>query len=408
MAETGRNFDNFINKYIEYTDNTEGPRQMQFWTAISVIAGALSGKCKFKHKRLETRANFYIVFVGEPGVVKKSTTLGYGMKLLKTIEGINIGPDSGSWQAIFSHMQEIEETVNIAGRSVAQSNLMLPVSELGTLLDLKDESMVDVFTDLWDGAEVAKTRKTMGGGTISVESPWINMIGCTTPDWIKRSFDSYTIGGGLASRVIFVLGKKARAIIAYPEEDESNVRLGKRLAQDLKIISKINGTFRFTDDTAEIATAWYEDHKAKPPSHLKSKQMQGYASRKQTHIHKLCMCLSAAESSDKIIHKRHFLMALKLLEGTEKTMHEVYEGVTEDRNADKIMKVKDYLVENRTTVISKKELFKIMMLSMGWDDYERAVNALFLAGYVKLVDSGSGLVIKPDRKILNTYDEEPK
>jgi len=47
-----------------------------------------------------------------------------------------------------------------------------------------------------------------------------------------------------------------------------------------------------------------------------------------------------------------------------------------------------------------------MMLLMGWDDYERAINALQLAGYVKLVDTGSGILIKPDRKLLNTYDEE--
>jgi len=356
MPEIGRNFDNFINKYIEYTDNTESPKQMHFWTAISIIAGALSGKCKFKHERLEAKPNFYIVFVGPPGVVKKSTTLGYGMKLLKKVEGINIGPDSGTWQAIFQYMSEITDTYKIHGRSVLQSNLMLPVSELGTLLDLKDDAMVDSFTDLWDAVEGTKTRKTMGGGTITVESPFVNMIGCTTPEWIKRSFDSYTIGGGLASRIIFVIGKKSKTFIAYPKEDKALIALGKRLEDDLKIISKMSGTFRFSERAAEYAEKWYMQHRQKPAPHLKSKQMQGYSSRKQTHIHKLCVCLSAAETSDRVIHKRHFVMALKLLEGTEKTMHEVYEGVTEDRNAEKIMKVKEYLVDYRIEGIRKKRI----------------------------------------------------
>ena len=69
-----RNFPNWLTAYATYTADSESPREFHLWTGIWTLAGALRRRVWIDMRKFQWTPNFYIVLVGPPGIVNKSTT----------------------------------------------------------------------------------------------------------------------------------------------------------------------------------------------------------------------------------------------------------------------------------------------------------------------------------------------
>ena len=54
---------NWLESYIELTEDTEAPELFHFWTGVSTIASALQNKCYIENPRFKWVPNFYIILV---------------------------------------------------------------------------------------------------------------------------------------------------------------------------------------------------------------------------------------------------------------------------------------------------------------------------------------------------------
>lgn len=396
LKRTPRNFDNFISAYLGYTKHLEAPTDYHIWTAISIISGALRGKCFIDMGYFKWKPNQFIIFVAPPGVVAKSTTSGVGTDLLRSVPGINIGPSSCTWQALLGALAESTETFNVGTTRQQQSCVTFEASELGTFLNFRDPEMVDVIVDLWDAKDKPLIRKTVGGGITQIEAPWINLIGCTTPSWIQSSLPEYAIGGGFTSRTLFIFADKKEQLVAYPKDyvpkDHSYRR--NRLIEDLTRISTIEGEFTLDAEAKKFGEEWYQEHNKNRPEHLKDDRLGGYWARKQTHMHKISMCLSAARGNDKIITLGDMKKALALLSVCEQNLDKVYNVISDDRDAGNLQVLKKAVMLHPAGV-SKKDLFSKMSSRMSYEAFDRALNAGVSAGFIKIIVSASGGMIKP-------------
>ena len=176
-----RNFDNFITAYMEYASVSEAPAKFHFWTAVSVIAGALRRKVWLDMGRFHWFANFYIILVAPPGW-KKSSSVGIGTSLLRRVEGVHFGPDAITWQALVTALASSKEEFMVDDEIIPMSALTIESGELGNLINPQDREMVDLLVTLWDG-RVTFTKQTKMSGNDEVENPWVNLIACTTPIW---------------------------------------------------------------------------------------------------------------------------------------------------------------------------------------------------------------------------------
>jgi hypothetical protein len=165
------------------------------------------------------------------------------------------------------------------------------------------------------------------------------MIGCTTPHWIADNMPSATVGGGFTSRCIFVYADKKESLVAYPDEHvklASHERLKADLIADLEHIStNLVGPFTIPEETRVWGRAWYEalwTKKAGEASYLDDDRLEGYMARKQTHMHKLAMVLSASRGDDMVITLEDLVAANKMLEAIEPDLDKVFSriGKTED------------------------------------------------------------------------------
>lgn len=394
-----RRLDNWLQSFIQYASHGEAPEGMLFWTGISTIAGALGRKTWIDMGYFQWVPNFYIILVANPGIVSKSTTASIGMNLLREVPGMKFGPDVVTWPALVQAMAEArQQFLNPdTGEYTDMCAMTIASSEFGNLFNPQDREMVDIFVSLWDGQTGTFEKKTKTNGTDLIVNPWINVIAATTPAWIAGNVPEYMIGGGFTSRTMFIYAEKKRQLVAYPilGMNEDTLQLKEDLIHDLEAISMISGEMTLTPEALEWGTAWYNDHWNRPEqhAHLDSNQFGGYLARKQTHLHKLAIILSAAESAERKIEQRHLEAAAQIVTSTEKDAKMIFGkiGMTESSRLQN--EIVDYVQRNGK--IRQEELFKKMFKSGSKFEFDNALKGAAGAGFVSLLQQGSTIWVSP-------------
>ena len=387
----------WIKAFVQFASGGEAPTKFYFWTAISTIAGALRRRVWIDQKYFQWVPNCYVVFVAPPGVAGKSTTISLGMSMLKEIPGINFGPDVVTWQKLVEDMGNAQEMVLYEGEEGVyrpMSCLTIASSEFGTFLNPSDKEMVDVLVSLWDGQVGVFKKGTKTGGNDSIENPWINIIACTTPAWLAGNFPEYMVGGGFASRCIWVYADKKQQLVPYPADrvhEHFDLRR-KHLLHDLEIISNMKGEFKLSADATALGEEWYEQHWTNPPKDLDESQFGGYIARKQTHIHKIAMILSASRSDELIIHRDILDFSIKMLDALEKDMPKVFDKI--GRTA--MTKVMGDLVDHIAAKgrMKKQELYRSLSRQVTWDDFTKLLQSAQEAGFVKMAQVGVDVYVQ--------------
>lgn len=403
---TERCYPDWIRAYLEFTSNSEAPTQFHFWTAISTIAGALRRKVWIDMGHFEWTPNFYIIFCAKPGIAAKSTTASIGMNLLSQVEGIHIGPSAASWQALIRHMRdECQETFPMNGHGMPgymqeqfqMTPITIALNELGTFYDPRDRTQTDILVDLWDGKKGRWRKITKMAGDDELVSPWINMIGCTTPSWVAENMTDYFHGGGMSSRAIFVYGEQKRNLVAYPKHAGKGLGLEEReamLVEDLKQIAGIVGEYDLSPEAISWGEEWYHSHyKTDDHSHLGEK-FAGYLARKQTHLHKLAMVLAASKRNLSAITRDDLKESLRFINKMEQDMPKVFGNMYQEGEVPIQTDLSEGLRKTGEWV-RKSEYFRDhFQTRLTWGTYAKLLDGLITGGIVEQQQRDNQLFIR--------------
>lgn len=372
---------------------------MRAWSAVSTVAGALRKRVWIDQDQFTWTPSLYLVFVGPPGVITKSTTTDMSSRFLRAIPGIKFGPNNITWQALataFAGAAEMFEWPIGSGEWHPMSPITLVSRELGSLLNPKDGDLVNLFIELYDGAPVYE-KVTKMSGIDTVDSPWINMQGATTPSWIAENVPKSALGGGLISRIIFLYGDEKEKMVAYPKEVIKKLKLSghhaavqKALLHDLEYIStKLVGPFELTEEAIKWGTEWYESLWTNAKKHYSDDKVMGYLARKQTHMHKLAMILSASCKDELVLTKEDLQVADQMLLSVEGCLDKVFAqiGRTEQSiHAEQFIG----LVKNRGR-IDYQEAYRIVHTHFpDVRDFEGICTGAIRSGQVLLVNDNKG------------------
>lgn len=398
-----RNYPDWIQEYLKYTNHTEAPKTFHYWTAVSTIAGVLRRRTWIYMGHFKWYPNFFVFFVAPPGVVAKSTTVSIGMRLLKELDYINIGPAVASWQGLVKALGECREDTPTGspGEFMPMSAMTVFSSELGTFLDPRNQDMINVLVSLWDGDDGPWIKLTKGDGEEIIVNPWINMIGCTTPSWVAENFTEYFSGGGFASRTVFVYAEKKKRTIAYPfrnmPDEDVMEKWSNKLVSDLGEISNLYGKFTITEEALDWGEGWSDEHSDSSHSHLQHERFKGYLARKQTHVHKLAMVLSASQRSDLIIDLPILQEAVKQVTALENDMPKIY-GVT-NREVEMSLAADVFMKLSETGKVSKMKLYREFIHVIKWDTYESILRSLLNSGKIAQYQTGNTMMLKVEKDI---------
>lgn len=305
---------------------------MRTWAGISALASVMRKQVWIDMDQFTWTPCLYIVFVGPPGVITKSTTTDLSSNLLRELPSgiVKFGPNNITWQALataFAAASESFEFPKGSGEWYPMSAITLVSRELGSLLNPKDQDLVNLFIELYDGAKVYEKATKMSGND-TIESPWINMLGATTPSWIADNVPRSALGGGLISRIIFLYGDEKEKLVAYTykavKNKEAHQRVRKALIADLDFISQIKGPMTLTAEAEAWGEQWYADLWTNAKSHYNDDKLMGYIARKQTHLHKVAMVLSISVKDELKITLDDLQLADKMLLSIEGSLDKVF------------------------------------------------------------------------------------
>lgn len=382
---------NWLHTYLDYTAGTEAPKLMHFWTGVSTLAGVLKRRVWIDMRRFKWLPNFYIIFVARPGIVSKTTTMDLGMDLLKEVPGINFGPDVVTWQALVTRFAECTEMFQYEEDFVPMSAMTLASGELGNLINPRDPDMINAYIALWDGRKSFE-KGTKHSGNDMVSAPWINMIGCTTPNWLAENMPQVAVGGGFTSRCVFVYADRKVGYIAYPDEHiTSDVEAALRadLIADLVHINEtFVGPFTLEEPAREWGRAWYEHLWKVVAASASSAQVEGFLTRKQTHLHKLAMILSAAERDDRVITKAHLELANVMLTETEKDLNKVFAKIGRSDESLHAERLLEFIAAKQSCTY--EEAFRhVYSLFPNFKDFSGVLEGLIRSGQIRFDMSSS-------------------
>lgn len=369
---------------------SEAPDSFHFCTGIATLAGSVRRRIWIDELWYHYVPNFYIVLVGPAGVVTKSTSIGIGMRLLAQVPGVHFGPPSMTWQFMNEALTNAVEAIEISpGRVVSMSAITIAASELGTFLRPENGEFMDVLTHLWDGVPWDAqpwSRGTKGEGEVQIKNPWINIIGATTPSWLKMNVPEHMIGGGLASRILFVYGERKRHLVPYPSElipGGSYLAVQKKLTEDLIGISKLKGEYKLSPAAREWGRQWYTALQDSRPLHLADERYSGYLARKQTLLHKLALVLTVAKRDEPMVDLLEMQQADTFLGGVEGDMARVFESIGLVDSAVKLNTILGFLRTYKT--MSNKDLFSKCIPYMDSKTYAEAIVSGVKAELIEVV-----------------------
>jgi Protein of unknown function (DUF3987) len=320
-----------------FDGRVEAPRRLLTWTGVATIAGALTRRVWIDETIFRYYPNFFIIFVAPPGLLTKSTTISLGINLLKELDHIYLAADNTTFPAFIESLakrtSDIRETVEADSADdlwIRQCAVTAAISEFGTFFKPEDEDMVNGLTDLWDCRPIM-VKETKTSGNDVVEHPFVNLIAGTTPSWIQSKIKSQIGGWGLSSRILFIYAGEKTRYIARPsklwspgEFDRATVSL----VEDLRQIADLNGEFQFMESADALAQSWYEglsrhivEHHLTPDSDT---WLGHFLARKQAHVHKLAMVLSASRRSNLIITEEDLTEAIAHVDAVEQEVPGIF------------------------------------------------------------------------------------
>jgi hypothetical protein len=397
-----REYENWLQAYMWYTRASESPDNFHFWTGVATVAGALRRRVWVDEHLFQWTPNFYIILVGPPGVAAKSTSIRQGLNLLEKAgleadSPIQFGPQSMTWQALTVALEKAGEGVEIDGEIHPMSCLTISISELGTFLDPKNDELTSTLIAMWDGQKETWRRETKTSGNTEVINPWLNVIGCTTPSWIKTNMPLNMIGGGLTSRILFVYGEHKRHLVAFPSQatsPEDHLDTQRRLISDLTQIANLKGEYKRSAKATEWGVEWYRKlYEEDRPSHMQSDRYEGYIARKQSHLFKIAIVLAATKRNDLIITDEDLAEADGCLLQIEKDMGRVFASIGATPEAQKAGELLA-LIRNAKGIDYQK-LFQIAFQTMSQRDFIEAMKGLRDSGKIKAVKTEKGQKIYP-------------
>jgi hypothetical protein len=202
--------------------------------------------------------------------------------------------------------------------------------------------MFEFLTSMYDGRK-GIIQSTMARGLEQIDKPSINLLAGTTPDWIAGNIPRALIGGGFASRVIWVYEDtmRARKLFHNKEMVSKALKLEEPLLADLIHFSQLHGEFTIDEEAQTFLEDWYQGLEKR----YKGFKYPGYVNRKHVMCLKLCQILHIAYSDELIIRKVDAENAIILLESVEQKLDRVFAGVGRNTYALDMRGIVDYVKE---------------------------------------------------------------
>lgn len=380
----------FLTMYRRFSDRSEPPQLFKDWAGVCAVASAL-GRDSWMDWAEPLYPNHWVVLVG-PGGCRKGTAMAPVKFLLESI-GIPLAADSITRERLFVDLcsndyQRLPQAKHHSDPSTLFSVITILSEEFTSFTGTHDNTQF--LTDLCRLYECPKrwVYKTKNSGSSPMEGVCLNLFAGTTPKNIITALPTEAIGSGFSSRIMFVYADRKSQLVDNPAWNDEEKALFDKLVTVLTDISKLKGQFEPTKGWWAAYTSVYHEQEMHPP--LTDPRFESYLCRRQAHLIKLSMVMSASARNDMKLTSGDFQRAHELIVRTEESMERVFQGFGKNPVGDI-----RYLVAEKVRVlreVSFYELYNIVSDDATLEDFKNALAVLQGIKYLEIKPDHAGTI----------------
>jgi hypothetical protein len=396
--------EDFFSSYLPYTSNTETPAWFNRWSAITGIGAFLGRQYYFEHGHFEIHPNLYTMLIGTPGT-RKSTSIKVMKKLLLDA-GYNSVAASKTTKEKFlmdlagevgeGEVKSAEDFLdqNLFGDTNDAAEMFVMADEFTTVIGNGNIEFISILGELWD-FNGTYTNRIKNGKSISIHNPTISILGGNTPTNLALAFPPEVIGQGFFSRLLLIYGESNGKKIAFPRPPDPAHTL-ELIGRLKRIKSEAYGIAELHPTAEKLLEKIYNTH-----TPVDDVRFESYATRRFSHLLKICLCVSAARLS-KSITEQDVVHANTILCHAEHFMPKALGEFGKSKHSDVSHKIVQFLEANHG-IVEFKQIWKQVANDLEkQSDLATLLQNLLTADKIQTVKGGLGFL--PKRKIIDQSD----
>lgn len=221
----------FLGPYVRNCmDTTDAPPIYHLGVGLAILGAAMGNQVGIPSYGGHTiYPNMFMVLIAPSGLMRKTTALNLGKRLLRSAVPLRSLPDDWTPEKLVDLLQK-----NPAG--------LFTISEFTRLLaQLEKEYMgggMQMLTELYDSPEEFVVERKMGGKTV-IKEPALSLLGATTLEWLEECVRRRDLEGGFLARFVFLPALERGPRVPLANAAKHHVYL--ELKDHLRTVSNLTG-----------------------------------------------------------------------------------------------------------------------------------------------------------------------
>lgn len=280
---------NFIDSFMEYTQDWESPDSFWLWSALSCISSIMRDNLYLNIQGERYYPNMYVILLSDSGEARKAMPCKTAGKLVKSVGNTKFISGRTSIQAAIKELSKAYTDEN--GRFIEGASALLYSEELHAFC-VQDDALIPILTELYDYHDIWSSS-LIGAGSIELKNVCLSLLAASNSTLFSNVYTSQAATGGLLGRT-FIIREEA------PRHRKSLFDLAKiqrdptELIKHLERLSKLRGAVVPNKAAETLYNKWYYGL-AKD----KRSDKIGFGSRLGTHVFKVALALAGAREDFK-------------------------------------------------------------------------------------------------------------
>jgi hypothetical protein len=306
-----RKLDSWIDRFVEFTDNTDSPVLFRKWSAIFAIASAMEMRTWLQTSS-PLYPNLYVFIVGKNRIIRVMK------RFLNEIPEFHFAPTSLTGAALVDTLAASKRFIpRLPDPPLEYYNTTITAEELTAFMHKYDDEMVGLLSAFYDPDPYAQSRRGKDI-KIKIDRPQVNLISGTTPSNLVALMPETAWDQGFTSRVILVHSDER---IVGDDFAGTARDMDKDLIYDIKMIGALSGEFKVTTEYRDAVNNWRA--LGEPPV-INHPKLLHYKTRRRVHLYKLSMVSAADRSDVLLLTKEDFNRAMGWLLEAESFMPDIF------------------------------------------------------------------------------------
>lgn len=390
---------NFVDYFLQYTRDMESPTEFFRWAALSALTTVVRNNVFLSRAHLTTYPNMYVLLFARSGAARKSVPMKTILPLLRHLHNTHLVNGRSSVQGVIQTLAQ-DFTNKSNGEIVKGASGLLYAEELASFV-VQDPATIGILTDLADW-HAEWSNNLVSRDPVTLKNVCVSMLAATNEQLFREVYTKSAVYGGLLGRTLVIHADKARHKNAMVREVDIMPDLP--LIEHLQNVAKLKGNFTMTERAIETYEKWYET-----TDFDSEESATGLEARLSTHVKKVAMALRLAEAPVGLdLHTVHIERAIEQVMSLVPTYRLIVSGA----GTTEITKVSSLLLTSLLREALKNQanhaLTRSSLLQKHWsetdvDTFDKALNTLSHAGYVKITSSGQIIRYSATEKAIEMY-----